>query len=101
MTVSTQHPRLAKRFVLTIVFAILVPAPVPAPADTGARFHLHGQLHATERSTDGRFAISGTARFQPERSSLDSRFTVKVAHAPAGAGSCGLADPIFSNGFEP
>lgn len=71
--------------------------PVAVP---GERFTASGELVPMLRSSDGRFAIGGSARFAPQAQSSDGRFTIKSTFVPTG--NCQpIPDAVFANGFEP
>lgn len=65
-----------------------------------SRFAVAGAFSTPAQSSDGRYAISATARYTPQATSKDGRFALKAIHLPLG-GSCGLLpDALFVNGFE-
>lgn len=91
--------RRAAACVALVISLVTAVAAAAEPHAAAARFAAEGAVRAEGRSADGRFAGGGEARFVPQATSADGRFTLKATQAPDG--NCApVADPIFANGFE-
>ncbi len=91
--------RLPARLLLAaITFAAVSAQAGDAPSMRAepARYSNSGVVVAPHRSSDGRFAGSGDARFTPTTVSSDGRFSLKSTNADC----TGLPDALFANGFE-
>ncbi len=110
---SIPSPAGPARARLTIVFPCRLPARLllaaitfaavsahagdaPSMRAEPARYSNNGVVVAPHRSSDGRFAGSGDARFTPTTLSNDGRFSLKSTNADCTA----LPDALFANGFE-
>jgi hypothetical protein len=84
---------------MLLVSGLAASASIPALADEAPRYALEAELQALAVSTDGRFALAARARYVPEQTSADGRFTLKAVNAPQG-GCDPFPDPLFADGFE-
>jgi hypothetical protein len=74
-------------------------ASMPTLADETPRYALEAELQPLAVSSDGRFALAASARYLPEQTSANGRFTLKAVNAPQ-VGCDPFPDPLFANGFE-
>lgn len=65
-----------------------------------SRFAVTGAFSAQTQSSDGRYAISATARSTPQSNSRVGRFALKAINLPLGGSCTPLPDDLFVNGFE-
>ena len=84
----------------TIAVAASTDASAASPIDANvSRYSVSGATAIVNRSSDGRFAVSGNARYTPTTTSSDGRFSLKSTHSPK-AGCEAFPDALFANGFE-
>ena len=103
---SAPSPRWPARARLTRVLAAFAIAATSAQADAApstdtalSRYSASGAAVTLNRSTDGRFAGGGDARYTPTAASSDGRFSLKSTRTPDG-GCDAFPDALFANGFE-
>ncbi len=84
----------------TIAIAASADASATSHIDANlSRYAVSGATLALNRSSDGRFAGGGDARYTPTATSSNGRFRLKSTRTP-NAGCEAFPDALFANGFE-